>query len=177
MSLWKSMLGELDHRNPLPPLHPDTIWNEELSDDILAATSEELVGEDVHSELAVQLTRAGLLLWNDDLDASHDIAQSIHDVSGAYWHAILHRREGDYENAKHWFAQVDQHPIFEPVYRQASRLWPACQSWGQWSPNAFVDAVAEAVHVGENDSPIGETLRRIQVVEFSFLLRHGVSAQ
>src|SRR5687768_4603277 len=39
---------------------------------------------------------AGLWLYHDYFDESHNISQDIHTPSGSFWHAILHRREPDY---------------------------------------------------------------------------------
>jgi hypothetical protein len=47
--------------------------------------------------------RAGLWLYVDELDRSHRVSQSIESHAGAYWHGIMHRREGDFSNAKYWF--------------------------------------------------------------------------
>ena len=49
---------------------------------------------------------AGLWLWHDALEESHAIAQAIITSSGSLWHAILHRREGDYSNAKYWYERA-----------------------------------------------------------------------
>src|SRR5256885_982720 len=43
---------------------------------------------------------AGLWLWHDFLGESHKIAQSLATPSGSMWHAIMHRREGDFSNSK-----------------------------------------------------------------------------
>ena len=54
-------------------------------------------------------------LWYDakgDWEASHTIAQDIHDDMGSWIHAYLHRKEGDRFNAGYW-------------YRQAGRPFPA----------------------------------------------------
>ena len=61
--------------------------------------------------------QSGLLLWNDALDASHIISQSIESRTGSYWHGIMHRREPDYSNAKYWFRRVGVHPTY-PVLRE-----------------------------------------------------------
>lgn len=175
MSLWKGLVVELDGRQPLPPLHPSKTYDPTMSADILHAAPEQLVGEAHPSALCVASTRAGLLLWNDDLDAAHTIVQAVHETIGSYWHAILHRREGDYDNAKYWFARVGQHPIFDSLYNQAVHLWPVCASWKTWSPAMFVDIVAEAVSAGEHTDPTADALRKIQVVEMSHLLRYGLS--
>lgn len=45
-------------------------------------------------------------LWyagKDDWETSHNIAQDIHDKSGSWIHAYLHRVEGDTFNANHWY--------------------------------------------------------------------------
>lgn len=172
---WKTFQYEFDHRQPLPPLHPTSVWDPELSDEIRNTAPDELMGATQFALSAVQATRAGLLVWNDDLDAAHELVQDLSSAEGSYWHAILHRREGDYDNAKYWFARVGEHPIFASIYAQAVRLWPRCKEWNAWRPDRFVDAVADAVHTGEDEHPDAEALRRVQVVEFSFLLRHGIS--
>jgi arylamine N-acetyltransferase len=56
---------------------------------------------------------AGLWQMNGFLDRSHELSQSIEgkgrNRAGDYWHAIMHRREPDYSNAKYWFRRVGQH--------------------------------------------------------------------
>src|SRR5208282_3154263 len=43
---------------------------------------------------------AGLWLWHDGLDESHRISQGLSSPAGSFWHAIMHRREGDFSNSK-----------------------------------------------------------------------------
>src|SRR5215471_10239995 len=43
---------------------------------------------------------AALWLWHDWLEQSHKIAQTLQTGSGSFWHAIMHRREGDFSNSK-----------------------------------------------------------------------------
>ena len=54
---------------------------------------------------------AGLWLYVDDLDRSHTISQSLEDETGAYWHGIMHRREGDYSNSHYWMRRAARHPL------------------------------------------------------------------
>ena len=45
-------------------------------------------------------------LWYDkkgNWKSAHDIAQDIPDKNGAWIHAYLHRKEGDYSNALYWY--------------------------------------------------------------------------
>jgi len=127
--------------------------------------------------------KAGLLLWHDCLDESHRQSQSIEGEgvhsAGDYWHAIMHRREGDYGNAKYWFRRVGRSAVFEPlasrvvrnsrderpaIERIASRIAPD----GRWDPMAFVDA-CESVGTGPDDAEV-LFLRRIQADEMLLLL-------
>lgn len=54
---------------------------------------------------------AGLWLYVDGLDESHAISQKLPGPTGAFWHGIMHRREGDFGNAKYWFHQATGHPV------------------------------------------------------------------
>lgn len=73
---------------------------------------------------------AGLWLYVDDLDRSHTVSQGIDDTTGAYWHGIMHRREGDFSNSHYWMRQTRSHPL-----RTAHP---------ELDPDALIDAVAAA---------------------------------
>jgi hypothetical protein len=74
---------------------------------------------------------AGLWLRFDFLDESHKISQEVETPTGSFWHAIMHRREGDFGNSKYWWRRVGQHPALIG------------------DPSAFVDAVEACVVRGE----------------------------
>ncbi|CAF3864764.1 unnamed protein product [Rotaria magnacalcarata] len=59
---------------------------------------------------------ASLHLFNDDIGSCHDIVEkhSGHDIAD-YLHYLLHRREGDYWNAKWWIRQLKSQE-FKSVY-------------------------------------------------------------
>jgi hypothetical protein len=59
--------------------------------------------------------QAGLWLYVDDLNSSHILSQGIESATGAYWHGIMHRREGDFSNAKYWFRQAGRHEVIETL--------------------------------------------------------------
>jgi hypothetical protein len=54
---------------------------------------------------------AGLLLLLDELDASHEVSQSLPDSVGSYWHGVMHRREGDFWNSEYWFQRAGPLPF------------------------------------------------------------------
>ncbi len=72
--------------------------------------------------------QAAVWLYVDDLDRSHTISQGIPGPVGAYWHGIMHRREGDFSNAKYWFRQARGIDLAIPGYE----------------PSKFVDQVEAA---------------------------------
>src|SRR5580765_7484012 len=57
------------------------------------------------------LVKAALYLKHGFLDASHKISQQIETPNGSYWHAIMHRKEGDFSNSKYWYRRVGEHPV------------------------------------------------------------------
>lgn len=64
-------------------------------------------------EMDDPVLEAAIWLYVDDLDRSHSTSQGIQDSTGSMWHAIMHRREGDFSNAKYWLRQAGSHPAFQ----------------------------------------------------------------
>jgi len=125
---------------------------------------------------------AGLHLWNDDFQESHTLAQGIETPTGSYWHGLMHRREPDYENAKHWFRRVGEHPVYAELYPHALEIldadegvWSAkTAAWlrrhGRWDPMTMVDWC----HAAEVDADSGYgLLDEIQMREIELLLHHS----
>jgi hypothetical protein len=117
---------------------------------------------------------AGLWLVADDLDRSHRISQGLDSREGSYWHGIMHRREGDYGNAKYWFRRVGRHPIHDALARRAHDLARAAggenlELGPSWDPDAFVDLCAAAC---AGRSEVMELCRRIQQEEWRLLFDH-----
>src|SRR5436309_769442 len=110
---------------------------------------------------------AGLWLKFDFLDESHRTSQEIHTLEGSLWHAIMHRREGDYGNAKYWFRRVGPHPTIAALGAEARRLgvFPSAV----WDPFAFVDRVEAHCSHGRGDP---EGLRTLQAIEWHLLFDH-----
>ena len=69
--------------------------------------------EQFRSSLAQQappaLSPALRSMWEDgkgNWSAAHAIAQDLHDETGAWIHAYLHRKEGDLANAGYWYRRA-----------------------------------------------------------------------
>ena len=165
----RALLGEL-RLMPLDRGEPNR-----AAFDGLSALDEVLLfdGQPVrHRELA-RACLAGLWLHHDFLDEAHRIAQSLHGREGSYWHGIMHRREGDYANAKYWFRRVGRHPIHEALYLSAGALArdmdtdPAFNRSGSgWDASAFAD-LCEATCAARNGAL--ELCRQIQEREWQLL--------
>ena len=134
-----SVVQKLTQRQPPAPLFPTQIWKPELSGAIQNLDAPDAV-------------RAGLLLWNDDLEASHTLSQGIESQTGSLWHAVMHRREGDASNSIYWWHKTGEHPAFDELYPRATELLKseshgdvqaflaASQRTGTWLPIDFVRA-------------------------------------
>ena len=71
-------------------------------------------------DLRGSLTEAGMWLLAGDLSRSHEVSQKLETQSGSYWHGIMHRREGDFWNAKYWFRKVGPHPVIGQLAQHLS---------------------------------------------------------
>ncbi len=118
---------------------------------------------------------SGLWLLHDFLEESHNISQQIDSRTGSCWHGILHRREGDYSNAKYWFRRTGEHPIWPDLCEEATQLAEKVDRDGQseylrtqqaWNPFKFVDLCQCVVNSGSAT----ETLcRNLQLCEWQIL--------
>ncbi|MEO1528572.1 MAG: hypothetical protein AAFX06_24395 [Planctomycetota bacterium] len=112
---------------PLPPLGEGSMHGA-LDPLLTGGVGDHLTG--VASPRQMEML-SGLWLVAGDIHASHSISQDLPSAEGSFLHGIMHRREGDFGNAKYWFRRVGSHPAFEQI---------AHESAGHYSnPFDFVD--------------------------------------
>ncbi len=150
--------------------------------DRLAALSPELLlarGKPRDDGMASACLAGLWLLW-DFLDESHTISQSLHSVEGSYWHAIMHRREPDYENSKYWFRRVGEHAIFPQLAAEAQALATSGETSPRarflatgpsWDPYAFVELCRASAKEGAADRHLCQL---IQQREWQLVFAHCV---
>ena len=180
------VIEKLEDGNPLPPLVPENAWSDELTDELVASSLEDLFqGQSLKDDIFGGAIKSGLLLWNDALNDSHDISQELSNNTGSYWHGIMHRREPDYSNAKYWFGRVGTHPIFPSLREHAisiaketqnpsdslSQIAQTIETQEHWDAYQFIDWCQGA----ENDpsSDVTHFLQQVQAEEIKLLLAYS----
>lgn len=74
------------------------------------------------------------LLYHDHEAAAHELVQAREGQPDAdLIHAILHRREGDAENAGYWWRAVGEHPVF-PALAAAAKRHDVPSGSGRYDP-------------------------------------------
>jgi hypothetical protein len=181
LAVFTPTVRELLTENRLPELGPGGP-NTAARSALEALNVEGLFGSRkvVRPDLA-QCCLAALWLYHDYLDQSHAISRDISATEGSYWHGIMHRREPDYSNAAYWFRRVGNHPVFNPLCREAAQLARGAGSpegsgflgrQPAWDPFAFID-LCEAVAGGRTQcEPL---CRQVQRAEWQLLFAYCYS--
>ena len=122
---------------------------------------------------------ATALLYHDHHNEAHDLVQDLTDADGALIHAILHRREPDFWNARYWFRRAGDHPAYRaayealphPVEAETVEAKRRLTVTGTVDPNALVDACEHAYGRPSGD-PLVVYLEAVQQAEFEALVAH-----
>jgi hypothetical protein len=112
----------------------------------------------VTNSQATPAVKAALWLYVDDLEKAHGIVQDLHNPSGSFIHAIVHRREGDYPNSKYWYSQAGRHPVIGAL--------------AGYQPYSFVDQAQKA---GAANPPDLVDLQRAEwKAIFDYVVQEGI---
>jgi hypothetical protein len=146
---------------PSEPGHPDVLRR------IREATEEELTGGAVLADASYpRLVRTGLLYAYDAVDEAHRIVQEIKSDEGSYWHAMVHRREGDFENARYWYRRTGWLRLFPEMHARAAGVSSLMSRQQDWDPYVLVGLCEQARFGGDVDM---RELVGLQKVEFEVM--------
>ncbi len=136
-----------------------------------------------------QSALSGLWLYFDFLAESHQICQEIENSTGSYWHAILHRREGDFSNARYWLRRAVNHPAWEAIGERLEQDAERSKAedgkiirelFLPWDPSVLVDACEARqngrVRFSGGWNPDGILLRDIALREWEGLFQFSFRA-
>lgn len=129
-----------------------------------------LAGQPVADADATRACLSALWVRLGFLDESHRLSQGIATPEGSFWHAIMHRREGDYANAKYWFRRVGDHAVFAALRQGAEGAAlmgddpaaGAIAAQAAWDPFAFVDLCETFVAAGKADDRLWCQVQRLE---------------
>lgn len=174
-------------RDREPGLFPTGIWDEELDKEISDLVTSEFAPDKSRFDLAFGMSvKAGLHLWNESLHRSHVLSQDIQNPTGSFWHGIMHRMEGDYDNAKYWFERAGHHPVMNRLLKSKTDLvsegdWDLVSNdelrvnlrqfylQRSWDPILFIDLVQGTVTSG-HELRLEKLLTALQKQEIIMLL-------
>jgi hypothetical protein len=105
---------------------------------------------------------SGLWLLAGDLNRSHTLSQDLPSAEGSFLHGIMHRREGDFGNAKYWFRQVGTHPVFANIAQEGDEVYD--------DPFDFVDSCRAAI--ANQDERELSLCVNAQWIEWQCLMEH-----
>ena len=124
-----------------------------------------------------RLVRAGALWLHGFLDEAHRLTQQDSSPEGAYWHALVHRSEGDFSNALYWFRRAGDHPVQarlrdkvqEAMKEQSSADWQILLESPRWEPARLVE-LCERSSRGEPAHPA--VLQEVVRMEYNLLMEY-----
>ncbi len=160
------MMMKLATREDVPLVGPSRIWDPAISGSLTQIPLKDLFSSRVKNLPAAQGVVCGLLLLNDDLAGSLKMSQTITSPWGPYWQGLMHRREGDFSNAKYWFRAPGKLPVFKALAEEVRTFHAEVLDQEDWNPEKFTDHVERA----SDSCAHYAKLRHIQVLEMEYLL-------
>ena len=113
------------------------------------------------------LVKGGILYALDELDAAHRIFQDEPSSLGSYWHGMMHRREGDFDNARYWFRRAGRLSTFNRMHEAVGGASPTMSRQETWDPY-LVTGQCEQAKFGASE--LVPECRKLLRAEFDVLL-------
>lgn len=153
--------GLLRRLIPTEPLSYELVRRIQVADDAAIGG-----GKVANDAATFALLRGGLLYAADAIHEAHAIFQEAKGDLGAYWHGMMHRREGDFDNARYWFRRAGGLPFFGELHGAASAHSAVMARQSNWDPYLFTGECEQA-RFGETEGL--DELVALQRAEFEVL--------
>lgn len=160
----------------LKTLIPSDISNRDVWRRVRDADDQAITGgHPISNDKMLRLVRGGLLYALDDLDGCHQYFQNDGTDLGSYWHGMMHRREGDFDNARYWFRRSGTLPFFDNLHSQAAVFSPDMAKQNSWDPYLFTGQCEQAKFGAEDDRGEFPRLQRVEFdVVFDYTWRQAI---
>jgi hypothetical protein len=157
---------------PTETLHLDERDAVRKSDDATIAGAQKIARP---AEFA--LVRGGLLYALDAIHEAHVYFQDNTGDLAAYWHGMMHRREGDFDNARYWFRRAGTQPFFATAHSAAAAHSADMARQSNWDPYLFTGECEQAKFGAENVAEL-LALQRVEFdAAFDYTWRQAVGAR
>jgi hypothetical protein len=161
---YPALITDFLHDAQLPRFSAkDPVPDQRLIQRISAVEDHEIT---IQRSLEARCIRGLLLVAAGGVEQAHRIVQGIPTIDGSYIHGIVHRIEGDFDNARYWFRRAGTHPAAVEMYRRAVGNSPTVASRPTWDASLVTDMVETSWAAG-----VTEELRAILTIEFEVLLQ------
>lgn len=130
-------------------------------------------GNEVADEAMLTLVHAGLLYAVDEIGDAHRLIAEASSDSASYWHGMIHRREGDFENARYWYRRTGRHPAFADLQQRGSSLSSDVAAQMDWDPYLLTGLCERAAYGEPNDSLVALQKMEFEVM-FDYVWRQAV---
>jgi hypothetical protein len=127
-------------------------------------------GKAIKDPAQFTLVRGAILYALDELDAAHQIFQEDHSELGSYWHGMMHRREGDFDNARYWFRRAGRLTLFHAMHAASRGVSSTMSRQETWDPY-LLTGECEQVRFGAHE--LTQECQRLLRVEFDVLLAYS----
>ena len=115
-----------------------------------------------------KLCLAGLMFAQDYIWEAHEIVQDYPEVEASWWHAFMHRMEGDYGNSAYWYRRVGAPSYYGKFFDSVKELSlvseiAQIQNASTWDPLEF-NGLIKSFKDSYKDS-----LHKVHLLELKFL--------
>ncbi len=130
---------------------------------------EENIASKVKNKVYGELCHAALMLAFDYIWEAHEIIQVHPQMEASWWHAYMHRMEGDHGNSAYWYQRVTAPKEFLDLQNEVNQLdldkfTAQIKSEKSWNPIKFNKLIKQSEHSSLLN------LQKIHRLEFKFLL-------